>query len=55
MEMFFEAEIRARHAELVKAAAHSRPLATRLRARLSAFAAGFQRPEIAPCAGLTTC
>jgi hypothetical protein len=55
MEMFFEAEIKARHAQLVKAAARSRPLATRLRSRLAAFVAGFQRPEIAPCAGLTTC
>ena len=53
MELFYEEEIRARHAAIARSVASS-PARPRF-ARLRAFVAGLQRPEIAPCAGLTTC
>lgn len=54
MELFYEEEIRARHAELRRSAAAGGPRRS-LMSRVKAFLAQFERPEIVPCAGLTTC
>lgn len=50
---FLEAEVRARHAQIARAA-RSGPGRIHF-ARLRAFVQGLQRPEIAPCPGLSTC
>ena len=53
METFLAEEIRVRHAQIARAARSGpdRPRFVRLRALL----ASLQRPEIAPCPGLSTC
>ena len=53
MEMFFEEEIRARHA-LIARAVRSGPNRRRF-PRTTSFFAGLQRPEVVPCPGLSTC
>lgn len=53
MDLFYEEEIRARHAQIAKAA-RSGPRRRRV-PRLHSFIEGLQRPEIVPCPGLSTC
>ena len=53
MDLFYEEEIRARHAQIARAARSGAD--RRSFPRLRSFIQGLQRPEIVPCPGLSTC